>query len=68
MLKKDSRKAVVAELPLDRLVTETDGPFTGIQPGDVSFTIAELAKIFSQDEEAVKAQVHTNVTRLESGM
>jgi Mg-dependent DNase len=68
MLKKDTRRAVVAELPLNRMLTETDGPFTGIQPGDVSFAIIELAKIFSKDEEAVKTQLHMNVAKLESEM
>jgi TatD DNase family protein len=68
MLKKDSRKAVVTHLPVDRLITETDGPFTGVQPGNVSFPIAALAKIFEQSEEGMRRQVAANLAVLESDM
>jgi TatD DNase family protein len=66
MLKSDKRRAVVAALPVGRLLTETDGPFTGLQPGDASDCIQTLARIFGTEEEVIKAQVLENLSTLEA--
>jgi TatD DNase family protein len=65
MLAKDSRRQVVSSIPLDRLLTETDGPFIRIQPGDVFSAIKELAVLYSISEDAIKKQIQNNVDALE---
>jgi TatD DNase family protein len=49
MLANEKRKAVISALPLNRLLTETDGPFTSVEgrparPGDVYAAVAGLAQ------------------------
>ncbi len=48
MLRNDRHRSMVSSLPLDRLLTETDGPFAKVdgrdsRPSDVSRTVEELA-------------------------
>jgi TatD DNase family protein len=52
MLRNDRHRAMVASLPLDRILTETDGPFTKVdghdaRPADVWRTVEELARLRS---------------------
>jgi TatD DNase family protein len=52
MLSNERTTAVVAELPADRLLTETDGPFTHVagrpaQPRDIGAVIDEMAALRS---------------------
>jgi TatD DNase family protein len=65
MLAKDSRRQVVSSIPLDRLLTETDGPFIRVQPGNVFSAIKELATLYSISEDAIKKQIQNNVDALE---
>jgi TatD DNase family protein len=69
MLRTERHRELVAMLPLDRLVTETDGPFTKRDgrptlPGDVRHTITELAQIRSLNDEEVRFLVNRNVRTL----
>jgi TatD DNase family protein len=48
MLRSARHQALIADLPLDRLLTETDGPFVrihnrAVQPSDVAKTLTSLA-------------------------
>jgi TatD DNase family protein len=50
MLSKERGRSLIASLPLDRLLTETDGPFTTTggqapRPADVSDTLGQLATL-----------------------
>jgi TatD DNase family protein len=50
MLRNVKHRTLIAGLPLDRLLTETDGPFVESdgrrsRPRDVSITVAQLAEV-----------------------
>jgi len=50
MLRSPKHRMLVAKLPLDRLLTETDGPFVErngrpLRPRDISATVNELAAV-----------------------
>jgi TatD DNase family protein len=66
MLANEKRSALVKGLPLDRLLTETDGPFTQIdnrpsRPSDVGRALDGLALLFGQDRGTVTAAVLDNL-------
>jgi TatD DNase family protein len=72
MLKSEPRRALVASLPRERILTETDGPFTMTaghpsSPLDVEHTIKTLADMMGTTVEAVKSVVVLNLQRLEGG-
>lgn len=71
MLTKDSRRSLIATIPLDRILTETDGPFTSTasrpsQPADVSRVIGSMASFFGKAEEELRCQVLDNLVTLEA--
>ena len=71
MLLNERHRAMVTSLPLDRLLTETDGPFAKIEgrdarPGDVAVTIDELARLRSMPVSELTEMVATNLKRLVS--
>jgi TatD DNase family protein len=71
MLKTDSRREVVASLPIERILTETDGPFTMIQnrptnPSDVAGTIAALAELLKFDIAQLQSRIYANLRNLEA--
>jgi TatD DNase family protein len=52
MLRNDRHRKMVLSLPLDRILSETDGPFTKVddrnsRPSDVQRTVEELARLRS---------------------
>jgi TatD DNase family protein len=70
MLKSEQRRNLVASLPRERLLTETDGPFTTIDgrptlPSDVISTLNALRTVLKMDLEAVKSQIRLNLEGLE---
>jgi len=72
MLRNDKHSTLVASLPLDRLLTETDGPFVKIdgrdaRPSDVSQTIEALARVRSMPGSELAETVALNLKRLVSG-
>jgi len=72
MLAKDARRSVVATLPLSRILTETDGPFTRTfdqpsKPTDVSRVMAMLPPLFAMGEEELRRQIIANLYALEAG-
>jgi TatD DNase family protein len=69
MLRSPRHRQVVGGLPLDRLLTETDGPFVErdgrpLRPRDVAYTVAELAAVRELSSEAMEAAILQNLNRL----
>jgi TatD DNase family protein len=65
MLESDRGRTLVKALPDERLLTETDGPFTMIDrrptaPPDVIFTTEMLAKLRSTSLTAMTESLHAN--------
>jgi TatD DNase family protein len=70
MLKSEQRRNLVVSLPRERLLTETDGPFTitagrPSSPTDVIFSLKTLAMLLKMDVETVKSLISLNLQRLE---
>jgi len=66
MLSNDRHVPMVREIPLDRLLTETDGPFTRIdgrpsEPLDVALTIEGLASLHQMSANEIAATVRDNL-------
>ncbi len=69
MLKSSKHRAMVASLPSDRLLTETDGPFVEsdgrpVRPRDVAHTVAELAILRDMQADELATQIIRNLTAL----
>jgi TatD DNase family protein len=69
MLKSPKHRRLVAKLPLDRILTETDGPFVkhvgrAIRPHDVRGTVAELASIRGLTAENLARAIVSNLASL----
>ncbi|RRH91092.1 TatD family deoxyribonuclease [Mesorhizobium tamadayense] len=50
MTRSDRGRSLVSDLPIDRILTETDGPFTQVdgrpsEPADVETTVAAIADV-----------------------
>jgi TatD DNase family protein len=59
-------------LPLERLLTETDGPFTKVEgrvarPRDVGWTVGALAQARRADPDVIAAAIAANLRILVSG-
>lgn len=71
MLSAPHHRRTVQALPVDRIVTETDGPFIQmnskpIRPIDVGDCIDSLAEIFDLSSEAIAKKLVANLATLES--
>lgn len=69
MLDNPRHLAMVAAIPIERLLTETDGPFTKIgsrpaKPADVAVAVEMLARLHSVTSDSVAATVRSNLRRL----
>jgi len=69
MLNSSRHRELVAALPLDRLLTETDGPFTkrdgqATRPRDVRALISALATVRQESPGAMAAQIASNLKTL----
>jgi TatD DNase family protein len=65
MLRKDRSRMLVKALPLDRLLTETDGPFIQskgqpIKPLDVSITVNKIASMLNSEPSEIASAVCMN--------
>lgn len=70
MLKAAKSRQVIAQLPLDRLLTETDGPFVMVndrpaRPRDTTKTLAGLAAARGMKSSAMAEIVEVNAARLQ---
>jgi TatD DNase family protein len=69
MTRSDRSRALVADLPIDRILTETDGPFTLIdgrptEPADVSVACNVLALVRNVPANEIARAVHANLKAL----
>lgn len=69
MTRTDRGRALITDLPLDRLLTETDGPFTQIndrpsEPADVKTTIGDIAGVRNLPVGTIAAAVRSNLCSL----
>ena len=69
MLRSSKHSAVVAKLPVDRLLTETDGPFVQFKgsptrPRDVAATVNQLATIRFVPVAEMQRTIVANLARL----
>jgi TatD DNase family protein len=70
MLKSESRRELIASLPIERILTETDGPFTIInnrpsKPSDVVTVLTDLALLFNMNSTSLRSQININLHALE---
>jgi TatD DNase family protein len=66
VLRSERGRALVAELPMERVLTETDGPFTSIkgqpaEPAAVEATVRAIASVRKQSYESVAYAIQTNL-------
>lgn len=71
MLRSPKHRQLVANLPLDRLLTETDGPFveregTPLRPRDVVSTVAQLASVRGLSSDIMGDAILQNLAKLVS--
>jgi TatD DNase family protein len=69
MLRNDRGRALVESLPLDRLLTETDGPFTEVagkpaNPSDIAHTVNELASLHRRSTIEIGELIRANLKLL----
>lgn len=71
MLIKSARRTLVSELPINRLLTETDGPFVRIEnrqvvPMDIENTVSTLADVCGVHEKEMATHLLRNLLDLVS--
>ncbi|OGU16785.1 MAG: hydrolase TatD [Geobacteraceae bacterium GWC2_53_11] len=69
MVRSDRGRALVADLPIDRILTETDGPFTQIdghpsEPSDMHVTIDVIARVRNVPSHEIARTIQTNLQAL----
>lgn len=69
MLDGDKRRALARAIPIDRLLTETDGPFTKMGekpsvPSDVARTVIELARMHATEPVTMARRITSNLRSL----
>lgn len=69
MLTSVRRRALVAKMPHDRVLTESDGPFTQVDgrsamPWEVEKTVREISEIWSQSFEETQCTLRENLRQL----
>lgn len=71
MLKNERSRELVRQIPLSKLLTETDGPFTSInqtvcRPIDVSKIVEMLAALLGQESNSISETIFLNLRAVES--
>jgi len=69
MIRSDRGRALAADLPLSRILTETDGPFTKIdgqpaEPANVQITIDALARVRKASKDSIAEAIRANLQAL----
>ena len=69
MTRSGRGRALIAEVPPERVLTETDGPFVTVgnspaTPGEVSMVIAELANLWAVEDQEARRIVYENFASL----
>lgn len=70
MLASPKHAKLIRDLPIDRILTETDGPFVQLhgrpaRPSDVAETVAKLARLLDTPEPTLAKQLIANLEALE---
>jgi len=73
MLRNERHRVTISKLPLSRLLTETDGPFTSLGgrtavPRDVATTVQSLAEVFKMGADELAEAIRANLARLLAGL
>jgi TatD DNase family protein len=66
MMRNEKGRELIGSLPLDRLLTETDGPFTQVNgrpasPSDIGHTVEALATLYRKTPAEIGALVRDNL-------
>jgi TatD DNase family protein len=69
MVENERGRKLIAEIPSDRILTETDGPFTKVggapaKPADVAIVIDGVAAIRSTPRSEIASDITANLRRL----
>lgn len=69
MTRSKHGQTLVSDLPLSRILTETDGPFTSVddqpaEPASVRATVAAIARARQASQDSVAYALHTNLRAL----
>lgn len=69
MLRSERGKSLLRILPMERVLTETDGPFTNINgvpssPREVKMCVEELAKLYSVSVDSISQTIIINLKTL----
>lgn len=73
MIRSEKGRQIIASIPPEKVLTETDGPFVQIgnriaEPADVETVIRYLATQWSRSFEEVMRQIQSNFTNLINGL
>lgn len=71
MVSSPKNRALIRSLPLDRVLTETDGPFVQIggrpsRPTDIPSTVSGLSELIGVDDQMLKRRILENYRSLTS--
>ena len=71
MLTNERHVSMVKAIPLDRILTETDGPFTRTadrpsKPSDVTYVVEELGRLYQIPADHLAMVIRDNLRRLVS--
>lgn len=71
MLRSKNGGRIVAALPKDRVVTETDGPYAKVggrssEPKDISSVVTGLARVWREDASTARARVYKTMSEIAS--
>ena len=69
MVRTEKGRATIAALPLDRVLTESDGPFAKAaghtsSPTDIAWLVAQLAKSWDRTPDQTRRVIHDNLAAL----
>lgn len=69
MLQTEKGRTLIAALPHDRVLTESDGPFAKIRghqagPTDMATLVSSVARIWGMQPDEARDQIYDNMTRL----
>lgn len=69
MIKSESGQKIISEIPLDKILTETDSPYTSLanritKPEDVKCVIRYIAQIYKKSDAEIEHLIYGNFRRL----
>lgn len=72
MLRSKNGQRIVATLPADRVVTETDGPYSktggrASEPNDIPSVVTGLARVWRESPEEARARIFRNMAAIAEG-